>query len=144
MIVTSNTRLHVRLCGDVEAWRRRILIVRYEAPEPEKKIPDFGELLAREEGPGILIWCIAGLDMVLRDIDESSNGDIALSDRQTQIVDSLLAESDSLRFFLQRRVQKAKEDDFSLTRSSKSMRSFARRWAGRRCQLPKFTVHSKG
>jgi hypothetical protein len=67
--------------------------------------------LAREEGPGILIWCIAGLDTVLRDIDESSNADIALSDRQTRIVDSLLAESDSLRFFLQRRIQKAKEDD---------------------------------
>ena len=114
VIVTSNARLHVRLCGDVEAWRRRILIVRYEAPEPKKKIPDFGALLAREEGPGILIWCIAGLDMALRDIDESSNGDIALSDRQTQIVDSLLAESDSLRFFLRERVERVEGRDLSV------------------------------
>ena len=102
------------LCGDVAAWRRRLLIVRYEAPAPKKIIPDFGALLAREEGPGILNWCIAGLDMVLRDIDASSNGDIALTDRQTQIVDSLLAESDSLRFFLRERVERDDDADLSV------------------------------
>ena len=114
VIVTSNARLRVRLCGDVGAWRRRLLIVRYEAPAPKKIIPDFGALLAREEGPGILNWSIAGLDMVLRDIDASSNGDIALTDRQTQIVDSLLAESDSLRFFLLDRVERAEGSDLSV------------------------------
>ena len=114
VIVTSNARLRVRLSGDVGAWRRRLLIVRYEAPPPKKIIPDFGALLAREEGPGILNWCIAGLDMVLRDIDASSNGDIALTDRQTQIVDSLLAESDSLRFFLLDRVERAEGADLSV------------------------------
>ena len=114
VIVTSNARLRVRLCGDVAAWRRRLLIVRYEAPAPKKIIPDFGALLAREEGPGILNWCIAGLDMVLRDIDASSNGDIALTDRQRQIVDSLLAESDSLRFFLLECVERAEGADLSV------------------------------
>jgi phage/plasmid-associated DNA primase len=114
VVVTSNARLRVRLCGDVTAWRRRLLIIRYEAPAPKKIIPDFGALLAREEGPGILNWCIAGLDMVLRDIDESSNGDIALTDRQTQIVDSLLAESDSLRFFLMDRVERSEGSDLSV------------------------------
>jgi phage/plasmid-associated DNA primase len=114
VIVTSNARLRVRLYGDVAAWRRRVLIVRYEAPAPEKIIPDFGALLAREEGPGILNWCIAGLDMVLRDIDTSSNGDIGLTDRQRQIVDSLLAESDSLRFFLLERVECAEGTDLSV------------------------------
>ena len=77
VIVTSNARLRLRLCGDVAAWRRRLLIVRYEAPAPKKIIPDFGALLVREEGPGILNWCIAGLGMVLDDIDASENGDIA-------------------------------------------------------------------
>ena len=52
-------------------------------------------------------WCIAGLSMVLRDIDASENGDIALTNRQGQIVDSLLAESDSPRFFLRERVKRA-------------------------------------
>ena len=114
VIVTSNSRLRVRLYGDVNAWRRRLLIVRYEAPPPKRIIPDFGALLVREEGPGILNWCIAGLDMVLRDTDASSNGDIALTPRQKQIVDSLLAESDSLRFFLREHAERAERADLSV------------------------------
>lgn len=43
IVITSNSRLRVRLEGDVRAWRRRLLIVRYEAPPPAKKIPDFGK-----------------------------------------------------------------------------------------------------
>jgi len=144
VIVTSNARLRIRLFGDVGAWRRRILIVRYEAPPPKKIIPDFGAVLVREEGPGILNFFIAGLDMVLRDIDASDNGDIALSDRQTQIVDSLLAESDSLRFFLQRRVEKAEDDDLSVDEIVEQYAQFCPDMGWPRCQLPKFTVHSKG
>src|SRR5438132_14156163 len=33
-IVTSNSRLRVTLSGDVGAWRRRLLIIRYERPPP--------------------------------------------------------------------------------------------------------------
>ena len=111
-IVTSNARLRVRLCGDVGAWRRRLLIVRYEGSQPEKKIPDFGELLAREEGSGILNFAIAGLDILLKDIDEI--GDIALTENQRTIVDSLLAESDSLRLFLHEAVENAEGADVSV------------------------------
>jgi hypothetical protein len=115
VIVTSNTRLRVRLCGDVGAWRRRLLIVRYEAPPPKKIIPDFGTLLAQQEGSGILNWCIGGLDKLLRDIDESAGGDIALTDRQKKIVDSLLAESDSVRFFLRDCVERTPDADVSVS-----------------------------
>ena len=52
--------------------------------------------------------------MVLRDIDASSNGDIALTDRQRQIVDSLLAESDSLRFFLRECIERDEDADLSV------------------------------
>src|SRR5262249_31932107 len=124
VIVTSNARLRVRLCGDINAWRRRLLIVRYEAPPPKKIIPDFGMLLVREEGPGILHWCIAGLDMVLRDIDASSNGDIQLTDRQKHVVDSLLAESDSLRFFLRERIERAASLDLSVSESVEEYAAF--------------------
>jgi phage/plasmid-associated DNA primase len=112
VIVTSNARLRVWLCGDVGAWRRRLLIIRYEAPPPKKKIPDFGERLVREEGSGILNFAIAGLAMLLRDIDET--GDIVLTERQRTIVDNLLAESDSVRFFLQEAVEKAEDGDLSV------------------------------
>jgi hypothetical protein len=114
-LITSNSRLRVRLKGDLGAYRRRLLIVRYEAPPPEKKIPDFGALLVREEGPGILNWFVAGADMVLRDIDQSPDGDIVLTERQKGIVDSLLAESDSLRFFLRDRVERAEDADLSVS-----------------------------
>ena len=99
MLMTSNCRLKVKLQGDVGAWRRRMLIVRYEAPPPKRKVPDFGALLIREEGPGILNWALHGLGQLLTDIEET--GDIRLTPRQEGVVDSLLAESDSLRFFLQ-------------------------------------------
>jgi hypothetical protein len=113
-LITSNTRLRVRLKGDVGAWRRRLLIVRYEAPPPKKKIPDFGAVLVREEGPGILNWFITGADMVLRDIDQSTDGDIVRTERQKGIVDRLLAESDSLRLFLRDRIERADGIDLSV------------------------------
>ncbi|MHC4321018.1 MAG: hypothetical protein ACYST3_01960 [Planctomycetota bacterium] len=47
-------RLQVELDGDVEAWRRRLSIVRFEGPVPEKKIPDFASVLIVQEGSGIL------------------------------------------------------------------------------------------
>lgn len=76
----------------------------------------------QSRGPGILNWCIAGLDMVLRDIDASSNGDIQLTDRQRQIVDSLLAESDSLRFFLRDHIERAEGADSFRQRDCRSVR----------------------
>ena len=112
IVITSNSRLRVRLHGDVGAWRRRTRIVRYEGPKPKKKIPDFGERLVREEGAGILNFFIAGLGRLLRDID--ATGDIVLTERQTGIVDSLLEESDSVRFFLKERVQRDDDADLSV------------------------------
>jgi phage/plasmid-associated DNA primase len=112
ILMTSNCRLKVKLQGDVGAWRRRMLIVRYEAPPPKKKVPDFGELLIREEGPGILNWTLEGLGMLLTDIRET--GYIRLTSRQSGVVDSLLAESDSLRFFLRGNVVKAHGSDLTV------------------------------
>ena len=107
VVITCNSRLRVRLEGDVGAWRRRLLIVRYEAPPPTKKIPDFGARLVETEGSGILNWAIQGLTDLLQDVERI--GDIALTPRQARIVDSLLAESDSLRQFLIDRVERTTE-----------------------------------
>lgn len=111
VLITSNTRLKIRLEGDVSAWRRRLLIVRYSAPPPKKKIPNFAELLIAEEGSGILNWAIQGLIALMDDINQT--GDIRLTDRQVQVVDSLLSESDSLRHFLANCV--TKQDGHDLT-----------------------------
>ncbi len=98
VVITSNSRLQVRLDGDHGAWKRRLLIVRFESPPPKKTIPKFVDLLIAEEGSGILNWALIGLQMVLDDIKEY--GGIQLSGNQTGVVDALLAESDSLRHFL--------------------------------------------
>ena len=102
-VITSNTRLRVRLQGDLSAWKRRLTIVRYEAPPPAKKIPDFAEQLIKIEGSGILNWALLGAAMVLTEMPDEG-GDLTLTPRQLNIVDSLLAESDSLRHFLKDRV----------------------------------------
>ncbi len=112
ILMTSNARLQVALQGDVGAWRRRMLIVRYEAPPPKRIIFDFAELLIREEGPGILNWALQGLHLLLKDIEET--GTIRLTDRQMGVVDSLLAESDSLRWFLTDMVKRQKGTDLSV------------------------------
>jgi phage/plasmid-associated DNA primase len=112
-IVTSNSRQRVNLSGgDVGAWRRRLLKIRCEGEKPKRKIRRFDELLVRQEGSGILNWAIAGAAMLLDEIAET--GDIALTERQRKVVDGLLAESDSLRFFLRNKVQKSESDDLSV------------------------------
>ncbi len=98
VVITSNSRLQVRLDGDIGAYRRRLLIVRFEGPVPEKKIPGFADVLIAEEGSGILNWALQGLQMVLHDI--MVYGDIQLTGDQSSVVDALLAESDSIRHFL--------------------------------------------
>jgi len=105
VVIGSNSRLKVKLQGDVGAWRRRMLIVKYENTPPKKKIPYFAEMLVREEGSGILNWAIQGLMKLQKELDQY--GDIQLTDRQQAVVDSLLNESDSLRHFLKARVVKA-------------------------------------
>lgn len=113
LLITSNSRLRVRLDGDTGAWKRRLLIIRFEAPPPAKKIPHFADLLIEEEGSGILNWALQGLGMLLKDIETC--GDIALSASQVRIVDGLLAESDSLRHFLMDNVVSEESADLTTT-----------------------------
>jgi len=95
IVISCNTRLKVLLEGDIGAWKRRLLIIRYEKEPPKKPIPDFGVQLVEEEGSGILNWALVGLQMALEDINEI--GTLRLSEDQIQRVDALLAESESVR-----------------------------------------------
>jgi len=113
ILITSNSRLQVHLDGDTGAWKRRLLIIRFEAPPPDKKIPQFDELLIREEGSGILNWALQGLGMLLADIEEY--GDIKMTEPQGKTVDGLLAESDSLRHFLMENIVQDENADLSTT-----------------------------
>ena len=129
VVITSNARLRVRLQGDVGAWKRRITIVRYEAPPPAKRIPDFGAYLVRTEGSGILNWALLGAQKLLSEIPDEG-GDFGITERQRGVVDSLLAESDSLRHFLQERVQVDAYEDVTSSELVEAYAAFCpeRRW----------------
>ena len=129
VLITSNARLHVRLQGDVGAWRRRLIIVRYEAPPPPKVIHDFGGYLVRTEGSGILNWALIGAQKVLTEIPDEG-GDFQLTARQRGVVDSLLAESDSLRHFLQELVVGDPFGDVTVTELVEAYGAYCpeRRW----------------
>ena len=111
VVITCNSRLRVRLDGDVGAWKRRLLIVRYDAPPPQKRIQHFDGVLLKEEGSGMLNWALWGFAMLLNDLREK--GDFVLSENQHQRIDGLLAESDSLRKFLTERVVRDEESDLT-------------------------------
>jgi P4 family phage/plasmid primase-like protien len=102
--ITSNSQLRVRLEGDAGAWRRRLIIIDYNRPPPEKKISEFSQLLLKEEGPGILIWMIQGAMMHLKELEE--HGNFVLTAAQLTRVDALLAESDSIREFVKTRLKR--------------------------------------
>jgi len=109
IVVTCNSRLRVRLEDDAGAWRRRLLVVRYEKPPPTKRILDFDHVLLREEGSGILRWALAGFVKLQAEFAEI--GDFSLTDAQRGRVDSLLAESDSLRLFVKERMERQEYGD---------------------------------
>jgi len=140
VIITSNARLKVRLQGDVGAWNRRITIVRYEAPPPARRIPDFGSYLVRTEGSGILNWALLGAQKLLSEIPDEG-GDFVLTQRQRGVVDSLLAESDSLRHFLQEQIR---VDAYGDVTTSEVIEAYAAYCPERRWQpLPITEVQNK-
>lgn len=102
VIITSNSRLHVKLDSDAAAWKRRLLIIDYECPPTNKPIPNFDRLLVEEEGPGILNWCIEGALHLLADMD--AYGKFQMTQAQSDRVEALLCESDSVRHFARERV----------------------------------------
>jgi putative DNA primase/helicase len=103
-LITSNSRLRVRLYGDEGAWKRRLVIIRYERAIAAKKIPDFHKVLLEHEGSGILNWGLEGLRKLLGDIDQY--GDIQLSAKHLDLVNALVAESDSLRLFAKSEIER--------------------------------------
>ena len=106
IIITANEKLRVSLEGDVEAWRRRLLLLEFNQPPPAKKIDRFAEKLVEEEGPAILAWGLRGFLMLQKDVDET--GDIRLADSQVRRIHNLLAESESVDHFIHERVERVK------------------------------------
>jgi putative DNA primase/helicase len=122
IVVTCNSRLRLRLEGDAGAWRRRLLVVRYEKPPPAKRVLDFDHVLLRDEGSGILRWALAGF--VKLQTEFADTGDFSLTDAQRGRVDSLLAESDSLRLFVQASLERHEHENITSAEISQAYAEF--------------------
>lgn len=105
VLISTNTRLRVRLDSDTGAWRRRLLIVDYLRPKPAKPIPGLDSILLRDEGEGILRYAVEGAIQLRREL--AATGTIQLTDEQRRRVDDLLSESDSVRSFVRDCVESA-------------------------------------
>jgi P4 family phage/plasmid primase-like protien len=95
VIITANGHLQVSLDGDLEAWRRRLLIIWYENPPPEIPIIDFDKILLKEELSGIFNWILEGAIKLIK-----LGGKIPKSETQKKRIDDLLLESDQVNTFL--------------------------------------------
>lgn len=94
-IITCNNNLRVLFDGDNEAWRRRMLWIKYNNPPPNEIIVDFDKKLLAEEGSGILNWALEGAAKLLR-----LGGKIPRSVDQNDRIDNLMLESDSINAFV--------------------------------------------
>ena len=95
VITTCNSRLIVRLEGDTDAWRRRLVPIEYTNPKPETVIADLAQRILKNEACGVLNWMLIGLDKLRAD-----GWLLHLTGRQQTTVDNLLLESDSVNLFV--------------------------------------------
>lgn len=100
VIVTSNAILRIEFDDDVDAWRRRLLWIKFERPPTTEKIIDFDKILLKEEGSGILNWGLAGAAKLLR-----SGGKINKTPEQEARVDMLISYSRPFEVFAKQFIQ---------------------------------------
>ena len=137
--VTTNARLRVRLDGDGSAWSRRIVIIPFTRTTDIVPIPNFPQVLLRDEGPGILNWMLDGAMRLLDELKKS--GALRMTCTQKTRVRDLLCESDSVRDFVNSRVELAEGCDLTTAELVESYRGFCftRGWT----PLPGHTVMSQ-
>lgn len=127
VMMTANSRLRIRFQGDKDAYRRRFVVILFEKEIPEaERIPDYADRLLQNEGPGILNWALEGLKALVHD-----GCKIVLTERQRQIRDKLLDESESSVAFAREALLK---DPRGRLRASVTYPAYvefcaARRWA---------------
>lgn len=96
VIITANSNLTVDIDSDNEAWKRRMLWIRYECPPVKEKIDAFDDYLLEHEAPGILNWGIEGACKLIR-----NKCRIPRSEKQLQRINELLMESNSVNAFVE-------------------------------------------
>ena len=106
IVITSNSRQKAPIDNDLDAWRRRLVIIDFDRPRAPgaKIIPGFADILVAEEGQGIFAWMVEGATRLLNDIDAGRG--FQMNEIQRGRVDRMLDESDSIRIFINRKCER--------------------------------------
>ena len=112
IVIVSNNNLRIALDGDKQAWRRRMAILDFRRAMPKKAVVNFAETLVAAEGPGILNWLVEGAARYRTQLQDGT-GRIVMTEDQTQRVDNLLGNSDSVTAFVDRHLQLTPGEDVS-------------------------------
>jgi P4 family phage/plasmid primase-like protien len=111
VMIVSNNKLQIALDGDAGAWRRRLLMVDFNGPKPDKPIANLAEKLFAEESSGILNWMIEGAKAYRAEMEK--HGHLSLTEAQQQRVETLLEDSDNVPVFVERRLFRKNGKDVS-------------------------------
>lgn len=109
IVVASNHELRINAGDDLNAWKRRLLVLRFDKPLVGKVIPYLAEKLVKDEGDAIFSWAIQGRVLLEKDIRE---GGMVLSDDQTAAVQRVVNDSESLRLFVETRIERVEGGAF--------------------------------
>lgn len=104
VVITANSRLLIGLNDDADAWRRRLVYYDFSRQIPAKRIPNFDQVLLREEGSGILNWLLEGC--LAHQAELAEHGTLELTEAQQKRVDDLIMESDPERSFVKQCIKK--------------------------------------
>lgn len=105
IIIGTNSRLSPPSDTHVGAWRTRFLCVPFKARNAFTKVPDYHKVLLQKEGAGIFNSMLFGLLELRRELKE--NGGYVLTAGQQGRIDDLLAEAESVRYFVQECVERS-------------------------------------
>jgi putative DNA primase/helicase len=120
VVVNCNGRPAFEFKSDADAWRRRLVVLRYRNSLPRPPSPGFVKWLLENEGSGILNWAICGY-LQLRE----AGGFSGLLDVGND-ADDLILSSDSLGYFVRRHVIRNEHSTVSTCELSRAYYDFCR------------------
>ncbi|MBB5030517.1 DUF5906 domain-containing protein [Prosthecobacter vanneervenii] len=100
VLIATNSKLLVKLQGDVSAWKRRMHIIEFARAHSGPPIVNFDKILIAEEASGILNWFITGAQKILALCQEGS--DFPATTEQRARVEALLHASESIDYFVEK------------------------------------------
>jgi putative DNA primase/helicase len=113
ILITTNSRLVLRLYSDSAAWKRRLILIDFPASgrDPSQNKPEYAKQLIAREGSGILNWAIEGAAKLIADFQEGKG--FVLTSLQQNRVDDRINESDSLCVFLRESIEVKQESNLA-------------------------------